>query len=215
MKKKCLIVAKFLIPICLGAVFIFLVYLIGEERYLGGNGNYWTLYGMMFAGTVGGRLSLSIGIAAGFNPFFVIGIGTVGDGISALWVLWNWDLIYRIPKIGKAIELVKIKEEEFFKDHRKIERGSFIGLVAFIISPLQIGGVYASILSKIIGMRTIPSFFAILLGSFLGGVLVVFSTTGLVHAFKSNWLLALLIAGVVIAGLLLYYHFRTFRHRDG
>jgi Putative small multi-drug export protein. len=215
MKKNYLIVAKFLIPICLGVVFIFLVYLIGKGGYLGGRGDYWTLYGMMFAGTVGGRLSLSIGIAAGFNPLFIIGIGTVGDGIAALWVLWNWDLIYRVPKIGKTIELVKIREEEFFKSHRKIERGSFLGLVTFLMSPFQIGGVYASVLSKIIGMRTIPSFFAILLGSFLGGVLVVFSTRGLVHAFKSNWLLALLIAGVVIAGLLLYYHFRTSIHRGG
>ena len=176
MEKKYLTAAKFLIPVCLGVVFIFLVYLIGKGGYLGGKGDYMTLYGMMFAGTVGGRLSLSMGVAAGFNPFFIIGIGTAGDGIAALWVLWNWDLIYRIPKVGKTIELAKIKEEEFFKTHRKIERGSFLGLVAFMLSPFQIGGVYASVLSKIIGMRIIPAFFAILLGSFLGGVLVVFST---------------------------------------
>ena len=215
MEKKYLIIAKFFIPICLGILFIFLVYLIGKEGYLGGRGDYWTLYGMMFAGTVGGRLSLSMGIAAGFNPFFVIGIGTVGDGISALWILWNWDLIYGIPRIGRSTELVKIREEEFFKEHSRIERGSFLGLVAFIMSPIQIGGIYASVLSKLVGMRTIPAFFAILIGSFLGGILVVFSTTGLVHAVRSDWPLTLLIAGSAIAGVLLYYHFRTHIHRGG
>jgi uncharacterized membrane protein len=213
MRQIYLAITKFLIPFGLGALLCFFVYLIGRGRYAAGREAYWTLYGMMLAGFPGGRWSLSMGIAAGFDPLLIIGIGAAADGIVALWVLWNWRLLYKIPKLGGWIESAKKKGEKFFKEHPGIEKGSFFGLAAFVASPIQVGGFYSSVVSRLIGIRIAPAFGAILLGSFLGGILVVYSTKGLLEAIKLNLFFTLLVIGLVVAGVLVYYWLK--RSKEG
>ena len=231
-------IAKFLTPFGLGALLCFAVFLIGRGRYVQGGVTiegeemhwllnkfagyiqggeaYWFLYLMMFAGFPLGRWSLSIGVFAGFNPLVVAIIGTMADCIVALFVLWNWNVVYGLPKIGKLLENASRKTEKFFEAHSGIEKGSFLGMIVFIACPLQIGGFYAGVVAKLVGIRNPVALSSILVGSFLGGLFVVYSVTGLAALIKSNLLLFLVVVGVLAAAAVVYYYFvRPKREKEG
>jgi uncharacterized membrane protein len=228
-KSKLEIALNLLTPIALAALLCFIVYLLGRGKYLEGmpplqsesipkfirtfaewiqgREAYWYLYFMMLLGFPLGRWTLSIGVWAGFHPLLITVIGSSADFLVSLFVLLNWWIVYKIPRVGSFMKGAEKKMNNFFNQHPGIEKGSFLGMILFIAAPLQIGGFYAAIVSRLFGMRRDLALGAIVVGSLLGGLLVT-TTSTLPVLIKSNPEIFLVVLTCVLLAVVFYYLLR-------
>jgi uncharacterized membrane protein len=140
------------------------------------------------------------GIALGF-PWEVICFAVIFiDAISCLFMLWNFDLICKIPYIGRWIYYIVQIGNDYLSHHHWIEKFCFLGLTTFVFLPLQgSGAVGGSILGRMLGMDPVRIFFAILFGSTIHSVAIGLSMYAISEYFDLNlWYLVIPILLLVL-----------------
>ena len=172
---------------------------------------------LYFIPPAGKESIIPAGIAMGFNwqdiCFAIIFI----DAISCLFMLWNFEIICSIPVLGRRIDSLVFHGSRYLSRHHWIERFCFLGIIIFITLPLQgSGAVGSSILGRMLGMKPLLIFFAVLIGATIHSVAIGLSVYFFTVFFDMNiWFLVGFIIFLVLVtstiSLLIYLRRRRLR----
>ena len=140
-------------------------------------------------------------------PPAVLAIGIMSipmvDVFAGLFIAWNWDLLERVPYLGGVVRHVERKCHDIIAKKRWGEGVTLTALAAYVALPVQMtGGVFGSVLGRVMGIGKARVFAAVVAGSLLGaipmGVLAVVIGPPLLDAFRSPTVQALSIAAGVL-----------------
>lgn len=181
-----LAIAKFVIPFCLaGAAGVFFWLFTEPEVYAKYAAMLTTYFFMPLFGT-------EAAIFAGLHPNFGIPISPAAiiafmvfvDGTLALFLVWNLDYAKKIPYLGKLVEWTEAKGEKALRKYKWAERLGFIGLTVFVMIPFQYtGAAVGSIVGRILGMTSLMTWLAVVLGSFLRSTIITLVYMGVLSFF--------------------------------
>ena len=119
----------FLIPILLGVILILALWLLYDtERFFQITG----LIFLYFIPPAGKESIIPTAIAFGFPWQVVCFVFTYVDIVLCLFMLWNFDIICKIPFMGKWIHYLVQNGSVFLSIHLWVERFCFIGLSTFV-----------------------------------------------------------------------------------
>ncbi len=214
---------KFFLPFVIAGIVIFILYLIVEKEATG------KLFFLMFAyffpplgketlipiGVTGGELTIPIInkyiVVPAINPLLMAMTIAFVDIIVALFLMWNYDLAKKIPLIGKFIIKIENIGRSSSDKYNWIKPLRFVGIVLFVMVPFQgSGGVVASILGRLFGMKPLNTFFAITIGAITGCLLIAYSAETIKSVFVTNFLMGLLIIIIlIIIGLMFFIYLRN------
>jgi len=145
------------------------------------------------------------------DPFAIALSVAFIDIVVALFLVWNYDLAKKIPLVGKFM----IKAENIGKGssdkYSWFKSLRFLGVVLFVMVPFQgSGGLVASIVGRLFGMKPWTTFFAISIGAVTGCLLIAYFTQAILYVFKDY----LLIIFVVIIALIVAFMFYNRKNRN-
>ncbi len=93
------------------------------------------------------------------------------DVLIALFIAWNWDLIERVPRLGGALRRVEGKCHAIIARKRWGEGATLAALAAYVALPVQMtGGLFSSVLGRVMGLGKGRVFAAVVAGSLAGAV---------------------------------------------
>ncbi len=105
------------------------------------------------------------------------------DVEMALIMLLNFDILYRIPYVGKLLTGLTSKTGEFLTHHRWLAGLYFFGIMLMVLVPiLGSGGVRGSIAGRLLGMDSTRIFLAILAGALIGCFALAISSSYLLDS---------------------------------
>ena len=107
------------------------------------------------------------------NAVIVLGIASIVlvDVFTALFFLWNWDLVEQIPLLGRAIRRVEDKCRRVIARKKWAEGATLTALAAYVALPVQMtGGLFGSVLGRVMGLDKLKVFVAVTAGSLAGAV---------------------------------------------
>jgi uncharacterized membrane protein len=173
--------AKFLIPWALGVVTVFFLWLVFPEDF----GKYMTVFSVYsFVPLLGTISVVPTGLRLGIPPVPLIAFIIWTDAILALFLVWNFDYAKKIPGLGKLVERVNDTGERALQKHKWASRLGFIGVVMLVIFPLQwTGAGVGSIVGRLIGMQSLMTFLAVVIGTFIRSTLAALIYLGVLSIF--------------------------------
>ena len=109
------------------------------------------------------------GEGMGFSPFFLAGMVTLMDIVTAMVVVANIEVLYRLRWIGAKLLRLETSGRHMLKQRPWIRRLAVFGVVLFVMFPLTgTGAVGGTIFGRLIGLRFPRILFGIALGAVLG-----------------------------------------------
>lgn len=145
------------------------------------------------------------------NPFIIgISIAFV-DIVVSLFLVWNFDLAKRIPILGRIIKKIEEKGEKILKKKPWIERLAFTGIILYVMIPIQgSGGLVASILGRVAGLKPIKIFLSVTIGSISGCLLIAYSSNAIINILKIMEPLQIIISlfGIAIIFIIVYFYIK-------
>jgi uncharacterized membrane protein len=166
--------AKFLIPFGLaGATVIFFKLFMPEML-----GKYATVFGIYsFVPIIGTVTVVPTGLGLGIHPIPLIAFIVYTDAILAMFLVWNFDYAKKIPGFGQLVERVGERGEQALQKYKWAKRLGFIGVVMFVIFPLQwTGAGVGSIVGRLIGMESLMTWLAVIIGTCIRSVILVYAS---------------------------------------
>jgi len=181
MKKHLVAIAKILIPVVMGLAVLLTVgsLLDPSTRY-----KYWYLCMAYFFPPLGKESVIPIGVYGGDITIPIVGkhvhISPINpavmalsiafiDSVVSLFMVWNYDLVKKIPLLGDFIQKVEELAMKGNKKYAWVMPLKFVGIVLFVMIPFQgSGGVVGSILGRIIGLSAPMTWFAVTTGALVG-----------------------------------------------
>ena len=166
--------AKLAIPFIL----IGLVLVITRERF----GIVWGIMLIYFFSPVGRwvipmaavvQQSLNLTPTVWIPLSYIIGIVLFVDFDCALFVIWNFDLLKKVPLISKVIIDVEDRSRKAIEKYRWIIGLQYFGVILFTAIPFWgTNTIIAAIIARFIGMKPLESLIFVMLGSILGIIIV-------------------------------------------
>jgi uncharacterized membrane protein len=153
---------------------------------------------------------IPIGIALGL-PWWLMTISiSLMDILAAIFMALNFDIALKIPVVGRWIRKFITNGKEFFGLRPWLGRFSFVGVVMFVMFPLQgSGGIGGTLVGRMMGLSPGKVILAITIGSILGCAAIALGTEYIKHLILADPVLGLAIAAFVIGILgLLYLMYR-------
>ncbi len=93
------------------------------------------------------------------------------DVFMALFVAWNWDILERAPGLGRVVRRVEAKCHAVIARKRWGEGATLTALAAYVALPVQMtGGLFGSVLGRVMGLDKTRVFLAVVAGSAAGAV---------------------------------------------
>jgi len=126
------------------------------------------------------------------------------DVLTALFIAWNWDHLERVPRLGGVLRRVEEKCHAIIARRRWGEGATLAALAAYVALPVQMtGGLFSSVLGRVMGLDKARVFAAVVAGSLAGSVpmavLAVLIRDPLLDALRSPTVQAVsLVAGTLI-----------------
>ena len=119
---------------------------------------------------------------------------------TALFMGWNFDLLLKIPVLGKTLESFIRKARDFIREQPWLKRIYFAGIVVLVMVPvLGSGGIRGSIIGQLLGMQKTTVFLAIVIGAFVGCFGIALGALFLQELFLQSLLLGTTaVTGLVI-----------------
>ena len=162
--------------------------------------DFFTLLGLMVAYMLppaGKETVIPLGIALGIPWWYMALSIAMIDIETGLFMALNFDLAYRLPLLGPVLSDLTKKTKQVLSDHHWIASLWFFAIVLMVMVPvLGSGGVRGSIAGKLLGMKTLLVFLAILAGALIGcfgialgsdAILAYFCTNGTLPAAIGPW----------------------------
>ncbi|MFZ2070672.1 MAG: small multi-drug export protein [Halobacteriota archaeon] len=174
-------IAKLIIPFCLlGAAMLFL-WFAGPEVYT----KYAAVFSVYSFMPIGGAVAvIPTGLGLGIPPANLIIFTLFTDALLALFLVWNFDYTKKVPFFGKLVEMTEVNGEKAIKKYKWAKRFGFIGLVLFVVFPLQYtGSAVGAIIGRLIGMTASMTWLAVVTGSLLRLLIATFICIGILSFF--------------------------------
>lgn len=178
---KKIAIAKFIIPFCLAGAVVLLFWFVGPEVYT----KYATVFSIYTFMPIGGAVAaIPAGLGLGIPPAGLIAFVLFTDADMALFLVWNFNHAKKIPGFGKMVVLTEVKGEEAIKKHKWAIRFGFIGLVLFVMFPLQwTGSAVGAIVGRLIGMTAGMTWLAVISGCFIRSLITTLICLGVFSFF--------------------------------
>ena len=164
-------ISKFFSPIA--AVFLLLIglyVLLNRQLFLGA----FSIISLELFSPFSVEASAPIGAVAGLDIFSLIFILVFVNVAATLFVLWNFELLKHVPKLGKYLDKFDKRIVKLVKKHR-LEHISFFGLFLYFLSPLQASGAFTvAIIGKLLHMEEKKILFIVIIGTIIG--VLIFSS---------------------------------------
>jgi len=140
------------------------------------------------------------------NPISIALAVAYIDIIVALFLVWNYDIAKKIPLVGQFIIKIEEKGKNVEQKYGWIKPLRFIGIVLFVMIPFQgSGGLVASIVGRLIGMKPWITFLAITIGAIVGCLLIALFAQAFLIFIEINTILTLIFVLIIILAILLYF----------
>lgn len=112
------------------------------------------------------------------------------DVFTAWFVAWNWDLLERVPRLGRILKRIEAKCHVVIAKRRWGEGVTLAALAAYVALPVQMtGGLFSSVLGRTMGIDRTRVFLAVTAGSAIGaipmGIVGYFAASAVLAAFQS------------------------------
>lgn len=192
---------RLLVPPVIAITFFILCFLIvPRDRIL-------VLGGLMVAYFIppsGKESIIPIGIALGL-PWWLMALTlTLLDVITALFMIMNFALMLRIPRLGPWIDKTTTTSREFMAERPWMARWRIPGVAFFVMLPLQgTGGVGATVVGLMAGLTPGEILVAIGIGAAVESLAFALGWGLVRELFLANRMLGLAIAILVIIGTIL------------
>ncbi|MBN1194027.1 MAG: small multi-drug export protein [Methanomicrobiaceae archaeon] len=122
------------------------------------------------------------------------------DSVCALFVVWNFDLLLRVPVFGPATGRFAGGGRAFIRARPWLGNLSYAGLILFVMFPLQgSGGVNATIIGRLLGMGVVPVLVCISAGSLAGCFSIAMGAGWLIALFSESPARAVLPGTIILA----------------
>ncbi len=170
--------AKLILPFCLAGVVVLLLWFAGPEVYT----KYATVFSIYSFMPIGGAVAaIPAGLGLGIPPAGLIAFILFTDANLALFLVWNFDYAKKIPGLGKVVERAEENGEKAIKKYKWAKRFGFVGLVLFVMFPLQYtGSAIGAVAGRLIGMTPLMTWLAVVAGCFLRSTLICLGVVGVV-----------------------------------
>ncbi len=152
--------------------------------------------------------------------FLVSGSIAFIDIINSYFLMWNFYIVKKIPVLGEWIDDFQTYGARKIEENEWIKRVSFLGVASFVVFPFQgSGGVGASILGRIIGLKKFHAWVAIIIGSLVGcfmlGILSHYMGEAVADAFERNiWAGIGSLVIIIVVFIFFYYIAKTRMFKD-
>lgn len=133
------------------------------------------------------------------------------DLFAACILIFHLGFIFKIPKIGPKLALLREEGEFFMHSQPWMRRFSFIGLTLFVMIPVAAtGSVGGAIFGRLLGMSRGATFAALLTGTLLGNgvMLVAGRAIAKIPFFNPNNPLNLVAGAVIVVGIIMLLNWR-------
>jgi len=142
------------------------------------------------------------------------------DAMDAFFLVWNFDLLKYFPFMGKWLEKFERKGRERMKKGALARGLAFVGVVLFVMFPFQgSGGVGGSILGRIIGMKKLRVFAAVIVGALVGCALIAtivwYVGPALVEGLKSASNIGILVVIAIVTIYIVWWWRRKNGKKNG
>lgn len=149
---------------------------------------------------------IPIGIAVGV-PWYIMALSVaLMDVLAGIFMALNFDIALKIPGVGGWIRKFIAGGEEFFRKRPWLERFYFMGVVLFVMFPLQgSGGIGATLVGRMIGLSPGKVLVAIAIGSLIGCTVIALGAEVIREIFLVDPVLGIAVAAIVVTSLLALY----------
>jgi uncharacterized membrane protein len=194
---------RLLVPPLFVVIFFFLCFLSlprNEIMILGG------LMVAYFIPPSGKESIIPIGIGLGI-PWWLMALTlTLLDVITALFMIMNFALILRVPRLGPWIEKTTATSREFMAERRWMSRWRIPGLALFVMLPLQgTGGFGATVLGLMAGLTPGEILLAVGIGASVESLAFALGWELVWELILANLVLGVAVACAVIIGTILLF----------
>ena len=192
---------RLLVPPLLVVIFFILCFLIlSENRIL-------ILGGLMVAYFIppsGKESIIPIGIGLGI-PWWLMALTlTLLDVITALFMIMNFSLMLRVPRLGPWIEKTTATSREFMAEHPWMSHWRILGLAFFVMLPFQgTGGVGATVVGFMLGLTPGEILLAVGIGAAVESLAFALGWGLVRELILVNLILGIAVAFVIITGTIL------------
>jgi len=214
-------ILQFFLPFVISGLGLAILYVTVDPSLIG---KLYLLMTVYFFPPLGKESVIPIGISGGWitvplssNQVYVPPIDPMVMALSiafvdimvALFLVWNYDLVKKIPLLGTVVEKVERAGKGTASKYQWIKKLEFIGIVLFVIIPFQgSGGFIASVVGRLLGMKPWNVFIAIITGSLIGTILVAYFANAIFSVLVKNFLLGMLIVLILFIILVIIYVYR-------
>lgn len=179
----------------------------------------WTLGGLMilfYIPPAGKESIIPLGIVLGIPWWLMVAALTLLDVLTSLFMILNFALVLRIPRLGPWVSRFLESGDEFMKERPWIARWRIPGVAFFVFLPFQgTGGVGATVVGLITGLSPLEMLLAIGIGSLAESLLFALGSEIIYRLLVSHayvWAAAVIAVIVIAAG---YYLYRKRRGKSG
>ena len=201
---------KLIMPFVVAAIYLAFLYMIlGYDDFLKMGG-----FMLMYLIPPAGKESvIPLGIASGL-PWWIVPLSTgFMDFDAALFMAWNFDIALKIPFLGRWIRKFIENGHKIFEEKPWIEKLSFVGIVLFVMFPLQgSGGIGGSIVGRMIGMKKRDVIVAIAIGGWAGSFLIAIFSEQIKELFERDVKMAITVLFALAILALTGYIIHRMRH---
>jgi uncharacterized membrane protein len=192
---------RLLVPPLLAVIFFILTFLILSRNQILILGGLMVAY---FIPPSGKESIIPIGIGLGI-PWWLMALTlTLLDVITALFMLMNFALMLRVPRLGSWIEKTTATSREFMAEHPWLNRWRIPGLAFFVMLPLQgTGGVGATVIGLMVGLTPGEILLAVGIGAAVESLAFALGWGLVRELMLANLILGIAVAVVVIIGTIL------------
>lgn len=155
---------------------------------------------------------IPIGIAVGV-PWWIMALSIpLMDILAGIFVALNFDIALKIPGVGRWIQKFVAGGEEFFRKRPWLERFYFMGVVLFVMFPLQgSGGIGATLVGRMMGLSPGKVLVAIAIGSLIGCTVIALGAEAIRALILADPVVGGAVAGILVGGFLALYGLYRFR----
>lgn len=198
---------KLFIPLAIGLALLFIIYLFLDWSKI------FPLIPAYMIPPFGKESIIPTGLERGLSPMVIISLVVIIDAITAMFVMWNLDLVKNIPLMGTYIRFFERNSKKILNKRKWLRRFTFLGIMLFVFVPFQgSGAVTASIIGFIIGLKSFRLFTAILIGSIMISVSITYFTNFIFSLIQSPLVRVLIICFLIVLSSL--YALIQFKERE-
>lgn len=131
------------------------------------------------------RGAIPVGLSLGIPYKETFLLSFLGSSLPAIPIVFLIGYVFfLLRKIGFFDRLITKITEKTLKKKEQIEKYGYVGLFLFVAIPLPGTGVWTgSLLSHLLGMKKLPSLFAVIVGNLTAGLIVSAISGGIMSLF--------------------------------